>query len=74
MNALFNTYEDKRDQNCHQQCVEKFYNTYSMRRNTKTFSQENEKDQKQNEKYKKIFHLQKNYKTMKLYKYPEMRT
>ena len=34
-----------------------------MRRNTKTFSQENEKDQKQNEKYKKIFHSQK---TMRL--------
>ena len=29
---------------------------YSIRRNTKTFSQENEKDQKQNEKYKKKWH------------------
>ena len=29
------------------------------KKNTKTFSQENEKDQKQNEKCKNIFHLQK---------------
>ena len=32
------------------------------KKNTKTFSQENEKDQKQNEKGKKIFHSQKTIK------------
>ena len=38
----------------------KYIHTYiQYEKNTKTFSQENEKDQKQNEKYKKIFHSQK---------------
>ena len=34
------------------------------KKNTKTFSQENEKDQKQNEKGKTIFHSQKNHKRL----------
>ena len=43
-------------------------------KNTKTFSQENEKDQKQNEKDKKIFSFANNLKTMHLDKYPETGT
>ena len=38
------------------------YFNIQYKKNTKTFSQKNEKDQKQNEKGKKIFHSQKTIK------------
>ena len=48
--------------------------TFIITEYTKTFSQENEKDQKQNEKDKMIFSFANNLKTMHLDKYPETGT
>ena len=50
------------------------YFNIQYEKNTKTFSQKNEKDQKQNEKDKKIFSFANNLKTMHLDKYPETGT